>query len=84
MKKLTMKKLTMLLAILFIFLAMKYYPATMVSSIGTLQILFVLIIEQFVLVKIGGVTKDKILMPKLSGILLIVSGVIIMTIVGIV
>ncbi len=73
-----------ILAILFIFLAMKYYPATMVSSIGTLQILFVLIIEQFVLVKIGGVTKDKILMPKLSGILLIVSGVIIMTIVGIV
>ena len=73
-----------ILAILFIFLAMKYYPATMVASIGTLQILFVLVIEQTVLVKIGGITKDKILMPKLSGILLIVSGVILMTIVGIV
>ena len=73
-----------ILAILFIFLAMKYYPATIVSSIGTLEVLFVLIIEQFVLVKIGGITRDKILMPKLSGIILIISGVVLMTIVGII
>ena len=73
-----------IISILFIFLAMKYYPATIVASIGTLQILFVLIIEQMFLVKIDGITKDKILMPKLSGILLIVSGVILMTIVGII
>jgi len=72
------------LSILFIFLAMKYYPATMVASIATIQIFVVLFIEQFVLVKIGGLTKDKILMPKLSGIVLITLGIILMTIVGIV
>jgi uncharacterized membrane protein len=72
------------LAILFIILAMKYYPATIVSSIAALQAVFVLIIEQVFLKKIGGITKDGVLKPKLSGILLIVSGVILMAIVGIV
>lgn len=73
-----------ILSIFLIFLAMKYYPATVVASIGTLQILFVLFIEHVLLVRMGGITKDKILTPKLSGILLIISGVILVTIVGIV
>lgn len=73
-----------ILSILFIFLAMKYYPATIVSSIAALQAIFVLIIEQVFLKKIGGITKDGALIPKLSGILLIITGVILMTIVGIV
>jgi len=72
------------LSILFIFLAMKYYPATMVSSIATIQIFVVLLIEQFVLVKIGGITKDEILMPKLSGVILITTGIILMTLTGII
>ena len=73
-----------ILAILFIFLAMKYYPATIVSSIAALEAVFVLLVEQTFLVKIGGITRDGALTPKLSGIFLIISGVILMTIVGVV
>jgi len=72
------------LAILFIFLAMKYYPATIVSAFDAIGPLFVLLIEKVILTKIDGVTKDKALKPKLEGVLLIIIGFVMMTVVGVI
>jgi len=62
-------------AIFSLYFAMKGLPATIVSSISSLQALAVVIFERIAHHKYGKITKDTLLRPKLIAILLIVIGV---------
>lgn len=61
------------------FLAMSGLPATIVSSIATTQALFVMIIEFFTDRYFSKISRDKTLIYKALGILLIISGVVLLT-----
>jgi uncharacterized membrane protein len=69
-----------LLAILFLFYAMTYLPATIVASLAATQPLAVLIYERIANKKFGKIVKDNLLLPKLGAIILIISGVILLSI----
>ncbi|MBI4016772.1 MAG: EamA family transporter [Candidatus Aenigmarchaeota archaeon] len=58
-----------------LYLAMAEIPATIVSSISSIQPLAVLFLERTISAHIGTITKDKLLIPKLIPILLIAIGV---------
>lgn len=58
-----------------LYAAMASLPVTVVSSIGAIQPLAVLIFERIIAARVGTITKDQRLLPKLSAILLIVIGV---------
>jgi drug/metabolite transporter (DMT)-like permease len=59
-----------------LFLAMEGLPATIVSSIAAIQPLFVLLFERIVDARIGTISKEHLLVPKLGAITLIVIGAI--------
>lgn len=63
-----------------LYFAMSTLPATIVSSIGAIQPLAVLIFERIITARIGTITKDTQLLPKLSAILFIVFGVVLLSI----
>ncbi len=62
-------------ALLCTYLAMAGLPASVASSIFTLQPLFVVLLERVAQARVGGMTKDERLLPKLGAIALIVAGV---------
>jgi len=59
-----------------LFMAMMSMPATIVASIAAIQPLIVLIFERIVDQKLGKISKDMLLLPKLGAIVLIVIGVV--------
>jgi uncharacterized membrane protein len=69
-----------LLGVFTLFFAMSLLPATIVSSIGSIQPLAVIILERLAHKRFGKITIDTRLLPKLIAILLIVIGVIVLSI----
>lgn len=69
-----------ILAIAFLFLGMKGLPASVVSSLGAVQPLFVVIFEKIAHHKLKAIIKDNSFKFKIGSAILIVAGVIILTI----
>ncbi|HVY01663.1 MAG TPA: EamA family transporter [Candidatus Nanoarchaeia archaeon] len=65
-----------MLSIFFIILSLNYFPATIASAIATLQPLFVLFGERIISGQKESYSKDKNVIPKLIGILLICLGTV--------
>jgi uncharacterized membrane protein len=61
-----------------LYFAMRDLSATIVSSIAAIQPLILLGFERVADKKYGNITKDKLILPKLIGIILIVVGVILL------
>lgn len=71
-----------LIAVFTLYFAVSILPVTIVASIASTQPLIVLIFERFMHSKIGKMTQDTMLLPKLGAILLIVIGVILLSFVN--
>ena len=67
-----------LLGLLTLYLAMTALPATIVSSVAAIQPLIVLFFERIAHKKLGKITRDTEILPKLIPICLIVIGVILL------
>ncbi len=67
-----------LLGLVTLYVAMSYYPATLVSVVSSTQPLVVLFFEYIVQRQMGDFVKDQKMIPKLTAILLIVVGVALM------
>lgn len=68
------------LALITVYLAMSGLPATIVSGIATVQVLFVVLLERLVDQFIGKISRDHYLLPKLIPMILIFLGLILLTI----
>ena len=62
----------------FMYYAMRHLPVTVVSSLGVTQALFVVALERMAHLRYRKMTRDTALLPKATGILLIVCGVVLL------
>jgi len=68
------------LAISMVYLAMSGLPASIVSGIATVQVLFVVVLERICDQFIGKISRDNYLLPKLIPMILIFLGLILLMI----
>lgn len=73
-------ELLTMLGMMFVYLAMNGLAATIVSSVGASQPLFVILFERIAQGRYGKMTKDILLLPKLGAIVLVVIGVVLLVI----
>ena len=66
------------LALITLYLAMSNISATIVSTIATMQVLFVLVLEKIADKHLGTIIKDHLLTPKIIGIVLVIVGAIVL------
>jgi len=68
------------LAISMVYLAMSGLPASVVSGIATVQVLFAVLLERLVDQFIGKISRDNYLLPKLVPMILIFIGLVLLAI----